>query len=230
MSAAEPPSGLRHRLTVAFVLFHALAIVVLSVPSPRGARQDGTWADRNLREQVLGWVAPFRSLLGGRSDAEVLALVRGLASDVLDVRDVLVAPFQPYVQLVGAHQGWQMFGSLNSHPARLRIRIASGEHGPWKDIYLARDPNLAWRQALMDEERTRALVNNWSWGREKPDYQRFTRRWAALVAEDYPDAAVVEFAMMRYTVPEPEALDPARPPETHAEWIERVPVRPAVEP
>lgn len=218
-----------HGLRVAFVAFHALAVTLLSVPSPVGARQDSTWTDPHVRQQVLGGLEPFRGLLGDRDDDAVIALARELSSSFLDLRDAVIAPFLPYTRAVGAGQGWQMFGSLNDRPARLRIRVASSVSGPWQTIYLARDPELAWRRELMDEERTRALVNNWSWERDRSQYKLFTKRWARLVAEDHPEAAVVEFAMMRFKVPAPDELQPGVDPPARESWVERVAV-PAQEP
>ena len=119
-------SRLRDRLRFGFVLFHLTAVTVLSVPAPVGARMDATWKERHVRSQVLEWVAPFRSLLGDRSDEQVLTLTRAVATRILNVRDLVIAPFVPYARTVGAGQGWQMFGSLNDQPARLRIRVAPG--------------------------------------------------------------------------------------------------------
>ena len=105
-------SRLRDRLRFGFVLFHLTAVTVLSVPAPVGARMDATWKERHVRSQVLEWVAPFRSLLEDRSDEQVLTLTRAVATRMLNVRDLVIAPFVPYTRAVGAGQGWQLFGSL----------------------------------------------------------------------------------------------------------------------
>ena len=217
-------SRLRDRLRFGFVLFHLTAVTVLSVPAPVGARLDATWKERHVRSQVLEWVAPFRSLLGDRSDEQVLTLTRAVATRILNVRDLVIAPFVPYSRAVGAGQGWQMFGSLNDQPARLRIRVAPAPEGPWETLYLARDPAHAWQIGLMDEERTRAAVNDWSWERGRAEYESFAARIAERVAADRPDARFVELAMMRFKVPAPDDLKPGVDPPEKERWLFTVPV------
>ena len=123
---------LRDRLRFGFVLFHLTAVTVLSVPAPVGARMDATWKERHVRSQVLEWVAPFRSLLGDRSDEQVLTLARAVATRILNARDLVIAPFVPYARTVGAGQGWQMFGSLNDQLAALKLYQT--ENGLWRTI------------------------------------------------------------------------------------------------
>lgn len=217
-------SRVRDGLRFAFVLFHLSAVTVLSAPTPVGARLDSTWSERHVRSQVLAWLAPFRALLGDRDDEQVLALARAVSTEIMDARDVVIAPFVPYARAVGAGQGWQMFGSLNDRPARLRVRIAPTRSGPWETLYLARDPTLAWRRALMDEERTRGAVNDWSWERGRADYEAFAAALARRVAEDRPDARFVELAMMRFTIPAARDLKPGVDPPEVERWVFVAPV------
>lgn len=216
------------RLCITFILFHALAVTILSLPAPpASARRDDSWQQPHVRAQILKWVQPFRPLLGERDDDAVLELARHAAVAVLDVRDVVVAPFSPYAEAIGIKQGWQMFSSIVDRPGRLRIRVSDSYHDPWRTVYLARDAEHDWRRALLDDERIRRLSNDWSWGGGRTGYRAFAQRLALLVADDHPEARWVEVAMVRAPLPTPQRLAAGIWPEEQATWVEQVHVNAA---
>lgn len=211
---------LRRGLLLAFVVYHALAVGLLSLPAPTGARADGVWKDPHTRAQVLSWTRPLRAL-GVVEDAEgQLRLARRVATTILDARGLIIAPFQPYARAVGAGQGWQMFATLNDTPARLALEIRRGPEAPWEMVYLGRDPERAWRRELLDEERVRAFTNDWSWERDRADYRLFARWLAKGAAAEWPDATSARVSMMRARLPTPEELARGEKPAERATWVE----------
>lgn len=211
---------LKTRLVMAFVAWHAATVVLLSIPAPTGARSDRIWEDRFTQKQLLGWTGWMIDAGLFDSPEALIGTTRDAATAILDVRDLIVAPFTPYATLVGAGQGWQMFATLNDEPARLSVEIRYGPNDPWEPLYVARDPAHAWRGALLDEERSRAFMNNWSWGRGREDFRKFARWLAGAAAADLPDADAVRVSMLRAKLPTPEQLRAGElPPETMT-WAE----------
>lgn len=217
---------LRHRLVVAFVVYHVCAVVLLSVPAPTGARSDEVWTDPFTRRQILGWGGWLVEAGVFPSEAALLERARAIAEGTLDLRDLVIAPFTPYSRAVGAGQGWQMFATLNDEPARLSLEVRWSAQGAWEPLYIARDPAHAWRIEQLDQERVRAFANDWSWDRDRADYKLFSRWLAREVAAEEPDAQAVRVSMLRAKLPTPEQLREGDLPPERVTWAEIIPLAP----
>lgn len=215
----------RRALRDALVLFHVLAVFVLAFPAPTGARQDSTWRDPHLRSELQGWVKMLNAAGWAVTAPELVEIARGLATAALDVRDLAIAPFLPYATVCGTGQGWQMFASLNDEPARLSVQIRRGG-GDWEPLYIARDPAAAWRGPQLDQERTRAVINDWSWAKNRSDYRLFSAWLARQAARDFPDADAIQVSMLRARLPTPEQLIAGAIPAEKPTWVEPIPLGP----
>lgn len=211
---------LRSRLLLGFVLFHLSAITILSIPSPTGVRDNATWNNPVTQRQVMSWARVGHSLGLGRDPQSLVQWGRQVAIEVLDVRDVVVAPFVPYTRVVGAGQRWQMFASINSEPSRLSVSIRQGPDDPFVPLYIARDPAHAWRAEQLDQERSRGFMNDWSWGHDQNDYKYFARWLARQAARDFPEADALQVCMLQAKLPTPAQLESGHVPPEHAVWTE----------
>lgn len=210
----------------AFVVFHVAVVTILSLPAPTGARKESVWTDPHVRRELAGWAGMLRGLGIDVEADEMVSTARAAALGVLDVRDLVVAPLQPYARLTGAQQGWQMFATLNEEPARLCVRIQYRPGGAWEPLYVAREPEHAWRIAQLDQERARAFMNDWSWGRDRADYRAFARWLADRAAEDFPDAHALQVSMLRARLPTPEQIRAGKAPPERPTWVEELELKP----
>lgn len=218
------PAWLRHgRLLL--VGLHLFAITAMGLPTPTGARSARTWKDPALKAQIAGWLGPAKAL-GLADDEETLtARLKAVSLALLDLRDAVTDPLKPYGRCCGTWQGWQMFGSVNPDPARLRVQIQDRPSAEWRTLYLARDPEAAWRSRLLDSERGRAIANDWSWGRGRSDYALFGAWLARLAAADFPAAHAIRVTMIVGHIPDPAALRAGEAWVERARWEETFPLR-----
>lgn len=189
-------------LRAAAVLFHVVAVLVLSIPVPppalRGEKQDertkrllAPWGDTAERigiprETLFGAIAAFTT-----TEAAVLGTLR--------------APLVPYARLVGAQQGWLMFGSVDEEVARLELHVRTGD-GPWTPLFVPRSREAAWRRTLLEQERMRTLVYNFGAKRSRSKWAPFCAWLAREVHEDHPEATALRVRMQRLQLPPPDVL------------------------
>jgi hypothetical protein len=194
------PSWLQH-LRAAAVLFHVSVIVVLSIPVPppqiRGEKVDprteaalAPWGDAVEvvgipREILFSSIQRFT-----RAEATALGWLR--------------APLRPYARLVGAEQGWLMFGSVAREVARLEILVKTGDD--WSPLFVARTAEATWRRTLFDQERMRTLVYNFGHRRGKSKWEALATWTAKQVHAERPDVSAVRLQMRALRVPDVDEL------------------------
>lgn len=191
------------QIRAVFVLFHVVVVGLLCIPAPVGMTKK-VMQD----EGVQGGIAAARQVVNAvgweidQAQATDRAFVWGRA--LLDGRKTLLSPFRWYYRATGAKQGWRMFGYLNRRPARLELELNQGEG--YRPLYVARSNEHTWRRGLLDQERSRAFINDYSWRSDKKDYDRFCIWVAGEVALEFPDALGLACQMRTMPIPEPEAL------------------------
>ncbi len=184
-----------------FVLFHLLAVGILSFPAPVGAMNRAAFEHPATQAAFDEYAALLRSL-GVEMDRERLsAILWEGGTRVLAVREVLVAPFQPYAEAVGARQGWRMFHAVHRDPSWLVVELR--EERGWRVIYEARSATATWRRHQLDQERLRALTSVWSWREGRSSYRAFGAWLARRAAEDFPDALGLRIALLQRPIPTP---------------------------
>lgn len=206
--------GLRDLL----VAFHLIGVTLMAFPAPTGARSEKVWKEAYLGRQIAAWTRPLVALGFDLTPARSAEIAKRAAFAYLDVRDVIVAPFQPYTRLCGTSQSWHMFGSVNPEPGRIQAELEIG--GAWRTVYRARDPELDWLADKLDQERMRAAANPWSWGLSKTTYKGFCRWLGAEAKRDYPDATQIRCAILRAKLPEPAALRAGQVEPERETWVE----------
>ncbi len=219
-STSPPGPGVRDHLRALFVAAHLFAITVMALPNP-GRVSEKDLANPALQEVFSDWrsVAAGLGIELSPEDTNTLALT--FANRFMGIRDVVLTPFRPYFKYTGTHQTWQMFGYLNRSPARFSIYVFEPGQG-WQPIYLARDPDLAWRKRFFDSERMRGMMNRYSWKENHRGYNTFVDWLACEAAADFPTASSIRVAMEQVRLPEPETFrELGKIPTKQIYWVER---------
>ena len=125
MSRAPSPQ-LKAQLTGAFVIFHIIAISVTALPSVRSGLKRAAWKDPAVVIEMNSWAEQLTALGVEVTREEFADQLWDVAVGWQAVRDVLGAPFAPYVDLVGARQSWRLFTSSHRYPSRLEIDVERG--------------------------------------------------------------------------------------------------------
>ncbi len=211
-------------LRAVLILLHVVAVTALAFPAPVGGMNERAFAQPSVQASFESTAATLRSLGLDVSKDALQAWLWGHGNRFMAVRKQLLRPLHPYADLTGSHQGWRMFSSLNRRAAWLVVDLEEG--GDMRTIYRMRSDRYTWRRRQLDQERTRALVNGWCWGRNKGSYKRFAQWLGRQAAADFPDATAIRVHMDRAALPDPATLHADGMPAGRSTW----PVRVALEP
>lgn len=212
------------QLRALFVIFHVLAITLLSIPAPVGGMNEDAFKHPATQASFQSYARALRGLGLDVDVAELESMLWTAGTGYMKTRKAIVAPFVPYLETVGARQGWRMFHSVNREPAWLVVEIHTARDlndGPWQRIYESRSAEHTWRRRQLDQERTRALMSNWSWMSSKKSYLQFGTWLAEQAAADFPQAAWMRTTMEQRVLPGPEALREQGLPAPTVRWERR---------
>ncbi|MCB9779556.1 MAG: hypothetical protein H6742_13415 [Alphaproteobacteria bacterium] len=203
-------------LRAILVLLHVLVISVLSFPAPVGMMTERAFSHPDTQASFQSYTDALNAVGVDIDKDEFQQLLWDAGTAFISVRRKVVAPMQPYVALTGTEQGWRMFGSVNRRPAWLRVELK--QDGAWRTIYEMRSDEYTWRRQQLDQERVRAVVNNFSWLHSKRTYEDFGLWLARRAAEDFPDATHLRTSMVRRALPPPDELRAHGMPEGTVLW------------
>jgi hypothetical protein len=187
------------RLWAAAVAFHVAAVVLLSFPAPPPGLRGGP-RDARTDAALASWATLAQAV--GMPDDTFVAWVQAVSGVQMSVYRAIRTVFRPYAQLVGAGQGWSMFGTVPNKVQRLEIDV----HGPggWEALYVARSDTFDWNRAVFDEERVRTFVHALGKRQANDKYPSFVAWVVREVRADRPDADRVRVRWHRMTIPDPE--------------------------
>ena len=190
-------------LRAAFVVYHVLAVIILSLPPSTALLDRRAWATANFAADVEGYAAALRGL-GVDTDAarlrgRLLAAARGWAA----LHQALAAPFVAYGGRF-ARQGWQMFATPQRHPAELHVDLLEG--GAWRPLYRPRSAEHAWRRGLFDHNRVRKLFGRFARAFDRRIYDEIAHYLAEAALADHPAAEAARVGLYRYRTLPPERV------------------------
>jgi hypothetical protein len=194
----------RKHIVGALVLLHLASVGLSSLPSVRGNLAPALMREPVVQHELRQWSEAFAKIGLDIPPSELEERVVALGHVYSDVRDALVEPFAPYRKYFGTGQTWNLFTSAHRIPGRLEIDIE--ERGNWRQLYVARSDEHAWRKAAFDDARLRKAVYFMNWRRSSRSYQSFGEWVAREVAAEFPEATRVRLRFWRYETPSPEAV------------------------
>jgi hypothetical protein len=200
----------RRRLAAAFVVFHVLAVVVLSVPRPPPGLRNAQHRQRHTEAILARWA----------DGAEQLGLSRRWVIDRAHVwlpawnrlLGAVRAPFEPYASLTGAEQSWLMFGSVPANAARVEIDVRVD--GEWVPLYRPQSSTASWNARLLRQERMRAEIHRYSRRGHRVGFRALADRLAAGFGPPVPIGRApappgdrLRVRMQAVAVPDPATLE-----------------------
>ncbi|NUP06088.1 MAG: hypothetical protein HOW73_08520 [Polyangiaceae bacterium] len=199
----ESKQRIRAQLWAAFITFHVLAVIVMSLPG-EGITSKAQWQSENLRSDFAGWANALRKVGIAISDEELAEKARAVAEGYVDARSVLSAPFEPYQQATGARQGWAMFASPQRHPAEVHVDVF--ERGEWRPLFRPRSAEYSWFTRRLDHHRLRKLSGRFARGFNRGVYDDLARYLADRALHDFPTAERVRVRLYSWDALPPERV------------------------
>lgn len=191
------------QLRAALILFHALSIVVLSLPSA-SAFNAGRWQTDNARDDLRRMATRLTDWGWPHDEHSLERRLRSMQGGYLRVQTQLVRPFALYAGLTGSRQDWSMFASPQRHPAELHVDIE--EAGQWRALYRPHRDDSAWKRAVFEHNRMRKFLGRFARDLRRDDYEHSVQWVAAQALRDHADAARVRVRLYRYASLAPEQV------------------------
>jgi hypothetical protein len=179
------------QVRAALVLFHVLAVLVLSLPGP-AISNEAAWNTRVAKTDLDDW---SRSL--GSEPDDFRSRLRSIALGWVEVRNALATPFRPYASYTQMTQSWAMFASPQRNPTELHL-IGDVGRGFDVPLYKPHDPSAALFDEWLSHNRLRKLRGRF--GRRAPgkSYDELARYLARRACDARPDLVRVKVALWAY--------------------------------
>ena len=207
----DPARAPGHDLRAALVLLHLVAIGLGAFPAPEGGMSRSAWEDPTVKGEFHRWGEALRGAGLAWSDAELMDRAWSFAGGFIEVRRVVLLPFQPYYRYFGAHQSWRMFVAPHRFPTRLHVDLHEG--GAWRTLYVERDPDHDWHGRWLDHDRFRSEIFRFGWKSYAKSYGQFAVWLARLAAKEFPEGDALRVRLWRAETPTPEQVASHREPE-----------------
>jgi hypothetical protein len=194
------------QLRAAFVLFHVVAITIMSIPAPVNGMNEKQWSTPAGRRELHGWADVVRSVGLDVTDDAFRQFVWEVGNSWLSFRNDVVAPFRPYLIYTGSRQSWRMFSMVEHEEGRLAVYLE--RNGTREPLFVTYEHEV-WRRAQLRQERTRTILGDFYAQDSKRSWSGFVDRLADWAREDFPDGErlVVELGI-RPTPAPGEAPEP----------------------
>jgi len=194
-------SSIWPHIRAALILGHLVAITAMALPSTSKALNKAAWKDPTVKAELRGWASALNQVGLSMTPAELEGVAFGVARRWHRAQKAVLSPMQPYYDLVGTRQAWQMFVAPHRHPSVLHVDVR--EHGQWRTVFQARSPVLNWRARELNQVRMRSVVFLYAWPGHRADRQRLATWLAKLAAEDHPQADALRLRYRQQATPRP---------------------------
>ncbi len=192
----------RRILLAIFLAYHVAAVVLASLPAPRGANRAGNYKDPVVQAELKSWSEALARLGVQRSPKELQRWMIGVSSGWLAAREASLVPFQPYYRYLGTKQSWRMFAGADPKPPRLRIEVS---HGTERETVSLGDAAPAWRAKQLRHEMGRSVLARYAKpARYKAAWRGLGHHLAREAAADFPDASELHITIERVPIPSPK--------------------------
>ena len=193
---------LRHwpHMRAAFVVFHVLAVVVLSLPHPASLKRASDWERPQVKARFARLSGALRGLGMTLEDGALQRATWSAAQSYLRVRGAMASVFEPYARAAGFGQGWSLFLSSGREVSRVHIDLE--RNGRFEPLFVRGSREHRWLSRELDGDRMRKLFGYAIRGHD--DAWNAFARWAARrAAHEFKDATALRVRTFVYDVPPP---------------------------
>lgn len=210
-----PRSGRASRARAVYVLFHALSIVVLSLPA--GLTSETRWNAKTTQRDLADWATRLRGLGVDTTKESLEATLKSLAEGYSGVRGAIAAPFGLYARVTLAHQGWAMFASPVRRPYELHVDgLASGA---WVPLHRPHDSRADLFAGYLSNDRVRKFTGRFAKSFNEKNYGTFARHLAKVAFAARPDLERVKVSLYGYQTLPPERAARGEEPQGEYEHV-----------
>ena len=193
-------AGRAPHLRAAFFLFHALSMVVLSLPG--GLTSEARWNAKTTQRDLADWAARLRQIGVQTDKASLERSLKGLAEDYISARSLLAAPFALYARGTLTHQGWTMFASPVRRPYELHVDGLV--EGRWVPLSRPQDASADLFADYLSNDRVRKFTGRFPKSFNERHYTSFARHLAGVAFTARPAVQKIRVALYGYDMLPPE--------------------------
>jgi hypothetical protein len=190
------------QLRAVFVLFHVVAITIMSIPAPVSGMKKAQWSTPAGTQEIHRWADVARATGLRVTDATFRDFVWEAGSTWLSLRNDVVAPFRPYLAYTGSRQSWRMFSMIEHEEGRLAIFL---DRGQGREPLFVTYEHEVWRRTELRQERTRTILGAFYGLDSKRTWDGFVDRLADWARADFPDGKELVAEIGRRETPPPGA-------------------------
>lgn len=190
------------QVRAALVALHLVAVLLMGLPEPEVGEDDVQ------DEAVQAWFTDATATLQRwglpvtEDQVQRWGVTWGRA--YLAVLHTVDVPANRYGRTFGVNQSWRMFAGVPRASALWRLEVQ--EDGVWRDVGWSRFRTPRWRPSFVDQERVRALFNQFTYKRNRAAFKRVVRWLGPAVAEDFPGATAARISFVEVSFPPPATI------------------------
>jgi hypothetical protein len=201
------------------VLVHVVAVCVLATPDLDSTLSRRAWKHPTVQQELGAWAGRLSGIGVEVAPAELEAWAWTTAVRWTRLRNVIAAPFGPYVEQLGVRQRWHVFAAPHRFPERLAVDVR--EDGHWREVFVLGSDEHDWRRRQLTHDRMRTAIFRYGWPQYRSNYGRFCAWLAARASHDFPRADTLRCRLQRARTPTPaEARRGERPASEHDNVVE----------
>jgi hypothetical protein len=178
----------------AVVSLHCAAIAIVAAPAPPSTSHVLQVGEPGFASEVHPWARLFRM-----SDEAFAVDAERARVRWVETRARWVAPFERYLDLVGAREPWSMFSSPNRTPSRFLLEVRGARNDDW--LFLSGVPAGQWRRSFFESERVRSFINTAGRRRDTTTADALCERLARDALRERPNSVEVRCSFV--SVPSP---------------------------
>lgn len=188
------------QLRAFLVLFHVVAITVMSIPAPVNGMDEKQWATPAGVREIHRWAEVARATGLSVTDDAFRDFVWDAGNAWLALRNDAVTPFRPYLVYTGSRQSWRMFSMVEHEEGRLAVYL---NRGRGREPLFVTYEHEVWRRTELRQERTRTILGDFYELRSKRTWVGFVDRLADWARADFPDGRILEVEIGTRPTPPP---------------------------
>ena len=170
-----------------------------ATPTPRRIKPEDA-RTATAQEEIRLWLNVMARVGVQMSSDKLLELVNTIGGTASDLKQGIMAPFQPLMRVTGTGQSWALFAYPDRYPNRLVVEIRE-PNGQWTPVFRSADPEHEFLEPQLAFRRVRGVYDTAaSRGSPGKVYDRFVDWVARETFAAWPDADDVRVKMVQFHV------------------------------